>query len=127
MGDAISPSVGVTPVPLRLTVRVGMFEFVLKVSVPVATAAVVGAKVTVAVQDAEGASDAPQWLASAKPLLICTDAMESGLTVSTLVNVTVCAMEPPTPMEPKAMEAGFIEGGAMFVTVTVTLLESAPS
>ena len=49
VGDAISPSVGVTPVPLRLTVRVGMFEFVLKVSVPVATAAVVGAKVTVAV------------------------------------------------------------------------------
>jgi len=123
VGEAVSANTGTTPVPVSLTVLVGVFALVVKVSVPVDVAAVVGAKVTVTVQDAPTARDAPQLFAIEKPLLICTDAMVRGLVVSLLVSVTVCEKVLPMPTGPKLMKLGVYSGDLMLVMTTVTSFE----
>ena len=75
------------PVPLMLTVVVGVAALVVKVSVPLVAPVAVGANLTVAVQEAETART-PQVLVCVKPLLMVTAEMVSGL-AAVLVSVTV--------------------------------------
>ena len=112
-----------TPEPLRVTVVVDVTAVVVKVSVPVAASAVVGANVTVAVQDAETAR-LPQVLVCVKPPLVCTAVMVSGV-AAVLVRVTFCDTELPRTTSPKLMEDGVTVGAVGPVMVMTTGLEVA--
>jgi hypothetical protein len=94
------------PVPLRVTVRVGLVALLDTVTFPEAAPAAVGVNVTLTVQDAPAAIEAPQVLVDANgPVAETEDTLAAAPPV--LVTVTVWAAEvEPTAWLPKDRELG---------------------
>src|ERR1039457_356981 len=94
------------PVPLRATVRVGLVALLDTVTFPEAAPAAVGVNVTLTVQDAPAAIEAPQVLVDANgPVAETEDTLAAAPPV--LVTVTVWAAEvEPTAWLPKDREVG---------------------
>src|SRR5579875_900717 len=111
------------PVPVRFVVWVPLGASSVSVSVPLTPPAVDGAKTTVSVQLALGATTEPQLLdASMKPALMAALATCSGRP-PLLVSVSVCGgAVRPTPVAGKLSDVGVSDtpGGATPMPVSVT-------